>query len=126
MDFLRRSCPFAAWLAALAVLLGALAPAAAQVVAGARGQGDWVQICSASGVAWVRLSDAAAERSSSNSDNGKTHCSWCLLGDGAALPPQPSTFNGEVHRADVLSLGVGDPVLQAPWPSALSRAPPRA
>lgn len=127
MDLLRRSRPFAAWLAALAVLLGALAPATAQVVAGARGQGDWVQICSAGGVAWVRLgAEAGTERTGGHSGDGQGHCPWCQLGDGAGLPTQLSAFDFRTPVDARAMVGTRDAVLQAPWPSALSRAPPLA
>ena len=128
MNLLRRNRSLTAWLAALAVLLGALAPAAAQVVADARGQ-HWVQICSASGMAWVRLgADMAADAKlpGDPAGDGQRHCPWCQLGDGAGLPLSPSAFDFRLPVAAAQLSGAIDPVVKAPWPSALSRAPPLA
>ena len=127
MNLLHRARSFAAWLVALAMLLGALAPAAAQVMADARGQ-HWVQICSAGGVVWVRLGAdgvAGAEQPGEPASDGQRHCPWCQLGDGAGLPPQPVAFDSPTPPSTRVLFGTSDLVLRAPWPSALSRAPPR-
>lgn len=76
-----------AWIATLAVCFGALAPTLSQAALKAHGEGagHWVQICSASGITWVRA-DAA--------DAGGEHpgatftCPWGVITGGAAgLPP---------------------------------------
>ena len=53
MRLTRTTHRFAAWLAMLAMLLGALAPTVAQAVVAAQGGPGWVQVCSASGMVWV-------------------------------------------------------------------------
>ncbi|MBA4266996.1 MAG: hypothetical protein C0453_18115 [Comamonadaceae bacterium] len=82
---------FAAWLATLAMLMAALAPAAAQVVADARGGAGWVQVCSASGMLWVQVDadiDVSNGAPGEPMADGSGHCPWCKLGGGATgLPP---------------------------------------
>lgn len=82
---------FAAWLAALALLLGALAPAMAQVVVDARGEAGWVQVCNSSGMLWVQLepdADAGSDSPAAPMADAAGHCPWCKLGGGASgLPP---------------------------------------
>ncbi|HEX5739389.1 MAG TPA: DUF2946 family protein [Hydrogenophaga sp.] len=88
---------FAAWLATLALLLGALAPAVAQGLVEARGESGWVQVCSASGMMWVQLdADATGGKTTSGEPmaDGAGHCPWCKLGGGASgLPPVQTALN---------------------------------
>jgi len=118
---------FAAWLAMFAMLLGALAPAVAQAVVASKGGDGWVQVCSASGMVWVKsdgLEDPAAGKPMADASR---HCPWCSLQGSAGLPPEPlmavalqrdpaATPAARFHSAAPF----------APWPAALSRAPPRA
>jgi len=95
---------FAAWLATLAMLMGALAPAVAQVVVDARGESGWVQVCSASGMLWVQLDPDADSGNGGPGEptaDGSGHCPWCKLGGGATgLPPvQTALVHPGVHGA---------------------------
>lgn len=94
----------AAWLATLAMLMGALAPAVAQVVVDVRGGAGWVQVCSASGMLWVQLdTDADSGHGAPNEPmaDGSGHCPWCKLGGGVTgLPPvQTALVHPGVHGA---------------------------
>lgn len=76
-----------AWIALLAVCFGALAPTLSQAALKANGDGGhWVQVCSASGITWVRADtgEAAGEHPA---EAGFT-CPWGVISGGAAgLPP---------------------------------------
>jgi hypothetical protein len=126
----------ASWLAVLALVVNALAPTLAQAVVTGSGQGDWVQVCSVTGVAWVRVGDGldAASRTAgqpfghSGDPSSSMKCPWCGLHGGA--PGMPSAVSGwepahvpasmawpafsSANRTSVLHLG------------APARAPPSA
>jgi hypothetical protein len=117
-----------AWLAALALLLGALAPAVAQGLVEARGESGWVQVCSASGMLWVQIdADAGTGAPGEPMADGAGHCPWCKLGGGATgLPPVQTALvlpdlqgaQPQAHfRSAPLSMG---------RVTAQPRAPPRA
>jgi hypothetical protein len=82
-----------AWIALLAIGFGALAPTLSQAALAAHGQGGhWVQVCSASGITWVRADtvDTAdtGEVSGEHPAEGALTCPWGVIGGGAAgLPP---------------------------------------
>lgn len=129
MPLTRATHRFAAWLAMLAMLLGALAPTVAQAVVSAKGGPDWVQVCSASGMFWVRADgqeDKAAEGGKSLVDAAR-HCPWCSLQGAAGLPPASradiAAFAG---RSEVPAAPIRSATPATPWPTALSRAPPQA
>ena len=117
---------FAAWLAMLAMLMGAFAPTVAQAVVASQGGEGWVQVCSASGMVWVKadgLEDPAAGKPMADASR---HCPWCSLQGAAGLPPLISS------TSFALSMPTGLPqarfqsaIPASPWPAALSRAPPR-
>jgi hypothetical protein len=110
----------------LAMLLGALAPAVAQAVVASQGGVGWVQVCSASGMVWVKsdgLEDPAASKPMADASR---HCPWCSLQGSAGLPPEPSltaSFQRGPAQAPATRFHSATP--SAAWPAALSRAPPR-
>lgn len=90
MPFSRTRRRFAAWLALIAMVLDALAPAVAQAVVASSDRAQWVEVCSASGMIWIQPdADATAAGSSSVPGVGAAmSCPWCTLHGGAAdLPP---------------------------------------
>lgn len=120
---------FAAWLTALALLLGALAPAVAQVTVAARGDAGWVQICGVSGVTWVQVgTDAVAEPAGQGEHpgDGARHCPWCHLGGSAGLPPVAWRLAVAEPAFVQPPDGLTPLAARSEWPSALSRAPPQA
>ena len=76
-----------AWIALLAVCFGAFAPALSQAALQARGSGagHWVQVCSASGITWVRA-DSGDGADGHASDTAMT-CPWGVIAGGAAGQP---------------------------------------
>ncbi|WP_185975033.1 DUF2946 family protein [Tepidimonas thermarum] len=75
-----------AWLALLAMLWVALAPALAATALGDRPGTQRVQICTSTGMAWVTL-DAVGDSAPSDGAAATVACDWCLLHGGPALPP---------------------------------------
>lgn len=122
MDRVRRHLREAAWLAAIALVWGALAPT---VYAVAR-QSDPItfgEICGSAARVAAALSGDSAPAPMGASSGG---CAFCLLGAGPAAPPV-----AEVPRMAPLdatfALPAGDPALVPPTPertTAHSRAPP--
>ncbi|MGQ3002892.1 MAG: DUF2946 domain-containing protein [Hydrogenophaga sp.] len=132
MRFPRTTHRFAAWLAMLAMLLGALAPTVAQAVVAAQGGPGWVQVCSASGMVWVQA-DAIDGDNAAMADVGKSmadasrHCPWCNLHGAVGLPPASSMPTLVLApRAEPPPEPFRSALPAPPWPAAQSRAPPTA
>ena len=131
--FTRRSSHrFTAWLAALAVLWGALLPVLSHAVAAHQvGSSGWVEVCTATGMAWVKSADDVAATSANGQSEPAsgmvmTGCDWCAThSPQLGVPPVaqplavPLVFGPDVPTA----------FLRAPrplfvWATAQSRAPP--
>jgi hypothetical protein len=129
MQLTRTTHRFAAWLAMLAMLLGALAPTVAQAVVASQGGPGWVQVCSASGMAWIQADaidgDGIGNASESMADASR-HCPWCNLHGAVGLPPASAQQPALVHRAEPPAAPFRSALSAPPWPTALSRAPPQA
>ena len=131
MRLSRTTHRFAAWLAMLAMLLGALAPTVAQAVVSAQGGPGWVQVCSASGMVWVQA-DAAGGDNAAMVDVGKSmadasrHCPWCNLHGAVGLPPANVQALVLAPRAAQPPEPFRSALPAPPWPAAQSRAPPTA
>jgi hypothetical protein len=130
MPLTRATHRFAAWLAMLAMVLGALAPTVAQAVVVAQGGQGWVQVCSASGMVWVQtdaLEVAGEATGQKPMADASRHCPWCSLQGAAGLPPDVSPQ--PLAPAPRAERPLAPPVASAPsthWPAAPSRAPPQA
>ncbi len=124
-----------AWLAAMALMLGSLLPVLshAVVVAPSQGQG-WVEVCTVSGMAWVKqVSDDAGAGSDSQhsmpgSDASLDRCGWCATHSPmAGFPPVAVPLADPlVFAADVPAAFLHAPRPLFVWASAHSRAPPAA
>lgn len=129
MPFTRTTHRFAAWLAMLAMLLGALAPTVAQAVVATQGGPGWVQVCSASGMVWMQADasehDAVADAGKSMADASR-HCPWCHLNGTAGLPPESVPAMALAPRAERPPETFRSALPAPPWPAAQSRAPPQA
>lgn len=119
-----------AWLAACALLLAGLLPAVSQaVVAQTAGPGDWIEVCTSTGMAWVRSGEPSTPEVAEKSlhpgmalatDEGEGlvttamlsgTCDWCQHAPGAMAVPTPSI---------PLSLLPPEPIA---WPRAFLHAP---
>lgn len=126
---------FTAWVALLALVLGALAPTVTQATVAGSDRANWLEVCSVSGMVWVKadtgevraqLPDGSAPTSMPLSDASQ-HCPWCTLHGGAAglpvvvvsldLPPRLSDLPPAFYRV---------PLAATVWAPAQSRAPPFA
>ncbi len=128
-----KSCPMTsqrwlrkctAWIALLAVCFGALAPALSQAALKANGNdAHWVQICSASGITWVRAD--TGEAAGQHPGEGAITCPWgAITGGAAGLPPAHALALPEVAPQPV-PLAQAQRGPQAPLSAhAPARAPP--
>jgi hypothetical protein len=130
MPFTRATHRFAAWLAMLAMLLGALAPTVAQAVVASQGGPGWVQVCSASGMAWVQAEAIEGQQAIANAGesmaDASRHCPWCNLHGAVGLPPAPAQQPALALRAEPPAAPLRSALPAPPWPTAQSRAPPQA
>lgn len=113
------------WIAVVAILLAALAPALSHALASATGA-QWVEICTAQGSKWIQVGEDGSESGTPASAHVLDHCPHCTLhAPNLGLPPVQ-------HLAQLplpLSHEVPLAFLSAPrtlhaWVSAQPRAPP--
>jgi hypothetical protein len=112
------------WIAALAILLAALAPALSHALASATGT-NWIEICTTQGSKWIQAGEDGTERAPASS-HLLEHCPYCTL-QAPALGLPPATLLDPLPLR--LSHAVPLAFLSAPrtlhaWVSAQPRAPP--
>lgn len=117
---------FAAWLALLAVLWGALVPTLAQAAVSASDRQGWVEVCSASGVLWVRVDGGAASPTGQPGTmaDASAHCPWCPMQGAAGLPPEPALSTTATAQCPEPAAAFTSARPAPVWSSAQSRAPP--
>lgn len=132
MSFLRVYRRFTAALAMLVMVFSVLAPTVAQAVVNASGQAQWVEVCSASGMVWVKASDgtergAQSETPTNPMGDMSEPCPWCTLHGGAAgIPGQPLAFVGPIQGAERPPAFLFSATVTGVWAVAHARAPPAA
>ena len=114
---------FTSWIAALAILLSALAPALSHALA-ADGGASWVEICTTQGSKWIQAEDGSEGAPAST--HVLDHCPYCSLhAPTLGLPPTglvgplPLQLSHEVPLAFLFA-----PRTLHAWLSAQPRAPP--
>ena len=111
------------WIAALAILMGALAPAVSQALSLANsGQGFVVEICSTSG---SKMTQVIGDDETSSSPAMGSHCSYCVV-QPIYLLPSITAFEfaaPQCHIAQSVSTYQAPQILSA-WVRLPSRAPP--
>jgi len=111
------------WIAALAILLGALAPAVSQALSLANnGQGFVVEICSSNG---SKMTQVISDDETSSSPAMGSHCPYCVV-QPIYLLPSISAFEFAAPQSYVarsLSSYQAPRILSA-WVRLPSRAPP--
>jgi Protein of unknown function (DUF2946) len=120
---------FTAWLAMLAMVLGALAPTVAQAVVVSSDRAGWVEVCSVSGMTWVQVDadTASSDNPSSPGADSAMHCPWCTLHGGAAdLPPESSRVEPLQRPTEPPPAFSRAVTLSGTWADAHARAPPLA
>ena len=114
---------FVHWIAALAILLGALAPAVSQALSLANsGQGFVVEICSSNG---NKMTQVIGDDETSSSPAMGSHCPYCVV-QPIYLLPSISAFEfvaPQSYVARSLSFYQAPQILSA-WVRLPSRAPP--
>lgn len=119
-----------AWIAMLAILwVGALPSLSHVVAAGTAGQDARIEVCTASGMAWVAASPASdpTEPASGPDDGSMASCHWCAShAPVAALVPGPSAGSAVPcsHLTSIPVTAPRTPRLSTPWFPLHSRAPP--
>lgn len=118
---------FTAWVALLALVFGALAPTLTQAMVASGERGDWLEVCSVSGMVWVKADTGELAQQPPDGGPAGQHCPWCTLHGGVAglpaaqalpeLPPRLTDLPPAFYRA---------PLSATVWAPAQSRAPPFA
>lgn len=129
MSLLRVRRRFVAWLAMLALLVTALAPTLTQAMVSGGERDGWLQICSVSGMVWVKADTANPDEqqpaSGSSQGDASQHCAWCTLHGGMA--GLPATDNPSALPARFTELPPAfffAPLAASVWQPAQSRGPP--
>jgi hypothetical protein len=127
MGMHRHQRRFATWLATFAILLAALAPTVSHAMAALHGAGKWVEVCTATGPAVIKVASGETPAPVKDGASHFEHCPFCAAHAGAA-PLSPATT--------ALSVADGRPVLpelfyRAPrplftWAASQPRGPPAA
>ncbi len=111
------------WIAALAILLGALAPAVSQALSlASNGHGFVVEICTTGG---TKMTQVIGEEQSSSSPAMGSHCPYCVV-QPIYLLPGISAFEfvaPQSYATQLLSTYQAPQILSA-WVTLPSRAPP--
>lgn len=109
------------WIALVAILLAALAPALNAFAAGSEGAAAWREMCTAAGVVSVPAGDDAPDQRMPTG-----HCPWCKLHPYVGIPGAPLEFGRLCPLPDFLA-GLHDAPLPGGAPDhhpAQPRAPP--
>ena len=114
---------FVHWIAALAILLGALAPAVSQALSLANsGQGFVVEICSSNG---NKMTQVIGDDETSSSPAMGSHCPYCVV-QPIYLLPSISAFEFVAPQGHIAqsSSSYQAPQILSAWVMLPSRAPP--
>ena len=125
MSFVRIHRRFTAWLAMLAMVMSALAPTVSQAVVMSSDRADWLEVCTTTGVMWVKADSATTDEGTLPMVGHEQGCDICthtvtgappvLLGiDTAVIAPPSAQPHARVSSAHPAVL----------WAPAQSRAPP--
>lgn len=125
MPFRRVTRRLATWIAVLAVLMAALAPAISHALA-SDGSSAWIEVCTAQGSRWLQADAERGEDSTPGTGQTLKHCPYCNLHPNVlGIPPTPVM----ALPASESATAVPRAFLAAPhtlpvWTSAQPRAPP--
>ena len=129
MSLSRAHRRFTTWLTLFALVLGTLAPTLVQAAVASSDRSDWVEVCSASGMVWVRADAevALSEQPAAPSTDQAMHCPWCTLHGGAIgllpSPVQAAEVDRQPESAPAFFRAVTPSTV---WAAARARAPPPA
>jgi len=132
MALQQRTRRIAAWLATFAILLAALSPTVSHAMAAVRGGASWVEVCTASGPALVKVAGEQAPTAPAKSGNTPDlthfdHCPFCFTHAGTAgLPPAAAALPVALGAHAVPELFLRAPRPLFAWVAGQPRAPPAA
>ncbi|MBU4518359.1 MAG: DUF2946 domain-containing protein [Gammaproteobacteria bacterium] len=129
MHFVRAHRRLTSWLAMLVMVFGVLAPAVAQAMVASSDRADWVEVCSASGMLWVKADGSGAVDAGMDEpmSDASQHCPWCNLHGGAAgLPPVAHVAGFLDAPADPVPAFSRASEPSAVWAAPQARGPPLA
>lgn len=114
----------------MAMVLSALAPTLAHAWVAAADKGQWIEVCSASGMVWLNAdgpdasADKAADSNMPTADMAQ-HCPWCSFhGSMTGLPPATLDAAVAVHAGHAMPGWIDMASPHQPLLGALARAPP--
>ena len=114
------------WLALWALVLSTCLPTLSQAAVQFTDREGWIEVCTSTGMVWVRADTANAETDPPAEANKQAGCTWCLAAGGhPALPTQPQALLFDTHFGNVQVAALSSAwVVSAPHSLAQSRAPP--
>jgi hypothetical protein len=136
MNMLRNRTLFS-WLAILAILLNALAPAVTHALTqpngGSGAQSAWLEVCSAQGSTWIRvgsdggvLEQTREKPADAPGGTASPHCPYCVTHAASfAMPPSPAAaFVLQAFTLELADLPGVSEVASLNWLTPAARAPP--
>jgi hypothetical protein len=114
------------WIALMAVLFSALAPAVSHALTASGGAADTLEICTVNGYKLVKLAGANSDKAPDATRHAMEHCAFCTIhGDPHGLPATPSTVVPLDTGHDLYPpLFYSAPRTAHAWSTANPRAPP--
>lgn len=123
----KRHFRLAAWIATLAILLGALAPAVSQAMT-VLGDGNtrWVEVCTSTGMHWVAVDPDDVGQDDGTPAASTASCAYCCTHAGSTGLPPPLGLSFAVKPASMLEplLFFTAPKTLFAWTVSSPRAPP--
>lgn len=114
----------------LAMVLSALAPTLAHAWVAAADDGQWIEVCSASGMVWLRADGAGTSADAAGSTDMPMgdmaqHCPWCSThGTTTGVPSGAPLAVVAAQVREALPAWLGGAFPEQAVPGALARAPP--
>lgn len=125
MSFVRIHRRFTTWLAMLALVMSALAPTVSQAVVMSSDRADWLEVCTTTGVMWVKADLAATDDGTMpmvGHDQGCDICTHIVTGAPPVLSGIATPVMGQPSARPQTLVASAHPAVL--WAPAQSRAPP--
>lgn len=125
MSFVRIHRRFTTWLAMLALVMSALAPTVSQAVVMSSDRADWLEVCTTTGVMWVKADSVATDDGTMpmvGHDQGCDICTHIVTGAPPVLSGIATPVMGQPSARPQTLVASAHPVVL--WAPAQSRAPP--